>query len=121
MMARFFGLLSVGLFVLAAPASAAGDQDFTLVNKTGFDIREVYVSPSKSRRWGTDVLGSGMLHNSRQVPIRFKPTNKTCVYDVKVVYTDDDTAEWTDFDLCTISTIKIFYDKNTHEPTAEYQ
>lgn len=105
---------------MAAPAHA-GDQDFTLVNRTGFDVREVYVSPSKSARWGSDVLGTGMLHDARQVPIRFKPTTKICVYDLKVVYTDDDTAEWTDFDLCTISKISISYDPETREPTATYE
>lgn len=104
-----------------AQAASAGQQDFRLVNRTGFDVREVYLSPSRSSQWGRDVLGTGMLHNGNQVPITFKPTNQTCVYDLKVIYTDDDTAEWTRFDLCTISRITISYDPDTHEPTAEYE
>lgn len=110
-------MLLIGL----SQAANAGDQDFRLVNRTGFDVREVYVSPSRRSSWGNDVLGSGMLHNGNQVPIRFKPNNNVCVYDLKVVYTDDDTAEWTEFDLCTISKITISYDAKTREPTAEYE
>ena len=119
-MRRVTQAISAALLLWAVPTSAAGDQDFTLVNRTGFDIREVYVSPTKAQKWGRDVLGTGMLHDTMQVPIKFKSTNTTCIYDLKVIYTDDDTAEWTEFDLCTISKIKIYYDKKTGEPTAEY-
>jgi hypothetical protein len=107
--------------VLMPSAVLAGDQDFTLVNKTGFDINEVYVSPSKRQVWGNDVLGTGMLHNGNQVSIKFKPSNQNCIYDLRVVYTDGDDAEWEQFDLCTISKIRITYDPKTHEPTAEYE
>lgn len=113
-------LLVAVLAAGVAQAANAGDQDFKLVNKTGYDIREVYVSATRSNRWGRDVLGTGMLHNGNQIPIKFAPTNKTCVYDIRVVYTDDDTAEWTEFDLCTISRISITYSR-AGEPTATYE
>jgi hypothetical protein len=87
----------VGMLALACASQSAqaGDQDFKLVNRTGFDVREIYVSPTKRSTWGRDVLGTGMLHNGNQVPIRFPATNSICVYDIKVVYTDDDSTEWT--------------------------
>ena len=47
---------------LAVPAAAlAADQDFTLVNRTGYTIEQVYVSPIKARDWEEDVLGRDVL------------------------------------------------------------
>jgi hypothetical protein len=41
---------------LAPSAVAQGKQDFSLVNQTGYDISEVYVSPANSSDWEEDVL-----------------------------------------------------------------
>ena len=38
-------------------AALAGDADFTLVNRTGYDISEVYISPANKNNWGRDRLG----------------------------------------------------------------
>jgi len=45
---------------LSAPARA-NDADFTLKNRTGYQIDEVYVSRHSSNSWGKDVMGSDAL------------------------------------------------------------
>jgi hypothetical protein len=47
-----------GLAILAATAMTmwAGEQDFTLVNRTGFTISALYVAPERDRDWGEDIL-----------------------------------------------------------------
>jgi hypothetical protein len=94
----------------AAPAFA-GDQDFVLMNSTGYDIAEVYVGPTKSNSWGSDIMGSGTLDDNHFVTIKFPHSTTVCKFDLKVVYTDKDTATWSNIDLCDTSKITIFWDK----------
>ena len=56
--------LGLGLAAGAATVSVAAEarQDFELVNKTGYDISHVYVSPTKSDDWEEDVLEIGRAH-----------------------------------------------------------
>lgn len=102
-------------------ALAGSKQDFTLVNKTGYAIEEVYVSPSAASDWQEDVLGQDTLPNGQKVHIKFNRATQTCKWDLMVVYTDKETAEWEQFDLCTTSTITIRYDRASGETSAEYE
>lgn len=113
-------LLSMPLF--SAAAFAQGKQDFTLVNKTGYDISEVYVSASKADDWEEDVMGRDVLSDGESVDISFSRGDKSCKWDLKVVYADDDsTAEWQGFDLCKVSKITILYNRSTGKTSAQYQ
>ena len=107
---------------LAAPAQAQeAKQDFKLVNQTGFAISEVYVSPSKTDNWEEDVLGDDELENDHSTTIKFNPKTKTCTYDLKVVYSEDDeSAVWQNIDLCRVSTITIHYDRSTKVTRATF-
>jgi hypothetical protein len=109
--------ISVASF-LSATAALAGDQDFTLTNKTGYTISEVYVSPSKSSEWEEDVLGQAVLADGDNVEIKFSRATTSCKWDLKVVYDDKETAEWDGFDLCTISKISISYNRKSGETWA---
>jgi hypothetical protein len=103
----------------ATGAYAFGKQDFRIVNKTGYDINEVYVSPSRANRWGHDVMGDGTLGADRFRNIRFSPDSRACHYDLKVVYADKDTAEWSNIDLCTVQKITLHWNRKTHTSTME--
>ena len=47
------GLFAVaGMAFLAASSAKAGDQDFTLVNKTGVEIHSLHVAPHSEDDWG---------------------------------------------------------------------
>lgn len=109
--------------VLLAPALAQeAKQDFTLVNKTGYVISEVYVSPSKADDWQEDVMGQDVLDDDSSVDISFHRGDKTCHWDLKVVYKVDNTsAEWHDFNLCTVSKITIHYNAKTDTTSATYE
>ena len=108
--------------VLPGSARAAdAKQDFSLVNKTGYEIKEVYVSPSKSNDWQEDVLGSGTLGDDEVANIKFHRAVKTCKWDLKVVYTvNSSSAIWGDIDLCTVEKITIRYDKDADKTTATF-
>ena len=72
--------------ILAVPAnSTMGDQDFTLVNKTGLTINELYVCANSSNDWGKDILGNGKLDTNRTRDIIFKPGTKAARWDIKII------------------------------------
>jgi hypothetical protein len=96
-------------------------QDFQLVNKIGYELKELYVSPSKGADWQDDVLGQATLDDGQSLDIKFHRANTTCKWDLKVVYTvDSSSAVWSDIDLCTVEKITIKYDKAADKTTASF-
>jgi len=107
-------------FAMPAMADEA-KQNFTLVNKTGYELNAIYVSPSKSDDWEDDVMDQDTLDDGDSVAIHFQRAIKTCKWDLKVVYTDDSSsAVWNDIDLCSVETITIHYNRDTDTTTATY-
>jgi hypothetical protein len=117
-----FAALAAAAFVVTAPATADdAKQDFTLVNKTGYELKELYVSPSKADDWQDDILGQDVLEDGKAVNIHFNPKAKTCKWDLKVVYTDDDSsAVWQNIDLCSVDKITIHYDRKNDVTRASF-
>ena len=114
--ALLFTALAGSLF---AGSALAGDADFTLVNRTGYDIREVYVSPSHKNAWGKDRMGDNLLENGKRRLFKFSDKS-SCKQDMKVVF-DDDASEvvWEEIDLCELDTITIKYNRKTGQVSAE--
>jgi hypothetical protein len=63
-----------GVALVAASAARAGDQDFTLVNKTGVEIHSLHVAPHSSDEWGEDILGKDTLANGDSLEITSEST-----------------------------------------------
>ena len=104
-------LLVCSLWLVLAVNSYAGKQDFTLVNKTGFDIHEVYVSPHASDDWQEDVLGKTMLTNGGSVKINFERQIKGKEWDLKVVDKAGKATTWEKLDLLEISRVTLHFDE----------
>ncbi|MDB5367382.1 MAG: hypothetical protein JWM77_3309 [Rhodospirillales bacterium] len=109
--------LTVAASFAALPA-LAGDQDFTLTNRTGYTIEQVYVSKPTAKSWGRDILGEGLLENGRGKLVRFKPETESCKWEIKVVFDDKSEVEWEAFDLCSIHKITLKYNKQSGETSA---
>lgn len=111
-------ILASAALLAAAPASAV-DLDFSLVNKTGYTISEVYVASSASDEWDEDILGRDLLENGDSVDISFEKGSKGCKWDLKVTYEDEEEATWNGFDLCSISSVVLRYDRKKGTTWAE--
>ena len=122
MMKAIFVAVLAALLAFAVPASAEdAKQDFKLVNKTGYELKALYVSPSKSDDWEDDVLGQDTLSDGQAVNVHFSPKVHTCKWDLKVVYSDDDSsAVWEKIDLCSIEKITIKYDRKNDKTSASF-
>ena len=98
------------LAVSGAAVPATGPVlDFSLINKTGLTIEEVYVSPSDDDEWGEDVMGRDVLDNDDQVDISFSRGETKCSWDLKVIDADKDAVVWESLDLCKASEITLKY------------
>lgn len=104
-------LIAVFATILLALPAHAGEQDFRLVNKTGSQIDEVYVSRTAARSWGPDVMGRGTLDEDASVDIGFTAPPNACRWDLKVKYNDGDEAEWSDLNLCSVTTVTLYWDR----------
>src|SRR5437868_14505223 len=114
---RFIGLRPVGALVaicllalLVRPLdSAQSKQDFTLVNSTGVEIHELYVSPHKSNEWEEDVLGQDTLPDGDSVTIHFSPREKAKLWDLKIVDKEGNSIEWESLNLLEIAKVTLHY------------
>lgn len=114
---RYAAILVFALVLLAgAGIAAAGTQDFTLVNKTGVDIAELYIAPSASEDWEEDVLGTDILKDGASVEITFSPKLKAKTWDLMVVDGEGDEITWTALELNEITTITLHFENG--KPTA---
>lgn len=99
--------------LFATGLAYAATQDFTLVNRTGYEIDSVYVSKSSSNSWEEDVMGRDTLDDGESVNISFEKGERGCHYDLMVKYHDGDQSYWTDLDLCSISKVELYWDRKS--------
>jgi hypothetical protein len=90
--------------------------DFTLLNRTGVVITELYVSVDEADDWEEDVLGRDVLKHGESLDITFSRSEKSCDWDLKIKDEDGDEIEWDSLDLCAASHITLLYQNN--KPTA---
>jgi hypothetical protein len=90
--------------------------DFTLVNKTGLTIVELYLSTTTTDDWEEDVLGADVLKTGEKLDIKFSSSETQCNWDLKIVDEDEDDVIWTKLNLCTANEITLVYEGK--KPTA---
>ena len=107
-----------GLAAVSGTAHAS-NADFQLVNKTGYQIDSVYVSPASAGDWGSDIMGKAAVPDGTTVDITFPHGGSACKFDIRVEYSDGDKAEWTGVDLCQYQKISLFWDGKTTRAVGE--
>ena len=112
-------LLACCLILALVSRVQAGKQDFTLVNKTGFDIHEVYVSLHGNDDWQDDVLGHTVLPKDASVKIKFEPKMQGKDWDLKVVDKTGKGTTWEKLNLLEISKVTLRFDDG--KATAEVE
>ena len=121
MRALLGSMVVVSSMAMSAMAWGQAKQDFTLVNKTGYALSEVYVAPSKSDYWESDILGRDLMPDGEAFEISFDWADKSCFWDLKVIYHyDNSSAVWYGIDLCTVSKITIKYNRTSDTTSATF-
>jgi hypothetical protein len=93
--------------VFASFVHAQGKQNFTLVNKTGMAITELYVSKASADEWEEDILGRDTLPNGESVEITFSPKERAAKWDVKLVDENGKDHKYYNLNLLEISEISV--------------
>lgn len=106
-------------FVVLSGSALAGEADFTLTNRTGYTIREIYLSPSHKASWGNDRMGDKVLDHDRSRLFKFS-SKASCEQDLKVVFDDDESeVVWEEFNLCEINKITLKYNRKSGDVSAD--
>ena len=103
----FFAVAGVALS--AASAARTGDQDFTLVNKTGVEIHSLHVAPHSSEEWGEDILGKDTLPNGESLEITFGKHDRAHHWDLRVEDEKGNVLTWENLDLMTIEQVTLHF------------
>ena len=97
------------------------DLDFTLVNKTGYDIKEVLVGPSATKDWSLDmeILKGRTFKDGATMEVKFHPKSTAENWDIKVEWADGSPSEeWLKLNLTKIEKVTLKYDKAADKTTA---
>lgn len=107
----FTVLLTAIVFSVAMTNTAfAGRQDFTLVNKTGRPIINIYITPIDSYYWNDDILEEDILMYGDSTHIYFHRSETDRYWAMMVTFEDGNTYIYYDIDLFSISQITLRYD-----------
>jgi hypothetical protein len=105
-----FSLFAIaGMALVAVSAARAGDQDFTLVNKTGIEIHALHVAPHSSDEWGEDILGKDTLSNGDSLEITFGKHDRAHHWDLRIVDEKGNSMTWENLDLMKIEEVTLHY------------
>jgi hypothetical protein len=98
-----------GIALVTASAARAGDQDFTLVNKTGVEIHSLHVAPHSSDEWGEDILGKDTLSNGDSLDITFGKHDRAHHWDLRIEDEKGNTLTWENLDLMKIEEVTLHF------------
>ena len=116
------------ILVLAAAALAAGgsadpshavDRNVSFINETGRDIVFVGFNPPGDENWNDNEIGD-VLESGDDEFVKFNEADHGCIWNIMVVYADDESAVRFDgVDLCPITVITLYYDEDADATSYE--
>ena len=113
-MKKFYSIFFLSTIIFHQTIPAQNEVTFTLINKTGFDFIDVYISPADQNQWSED-LTLGLFNNFEQKDLRIKTKSEICSYDLKAVRLDSTELVFKNLNLCKMLIVTLLYEFN--EPT----
>jgi len=112
-------LLSLLFFLHLSGFVLAGEYNFTLINKTGFEIFDLFFSPAARGDWGEEVLTMDTLPNGEKMEIRIARKENAEMWDIQVKDEQEHSFKWPGVKLSEIN--KIILTIKAGEPMAFYE
>ncbi|QCI68692.1 hypothetical protein [Phreatobacter stygius] len=111
--AAFAAIAMAGSIASSAPAMAQTDRDglqrwINVVNQTGVEIREFYMTDVDTRGWGDDRLGQDTIDSGdsmRVMPTRRQRERGYCQFDMLVVFSNNARVERRGVNLCSTTNL----------------
>ena len=85
----------------------ATELDFALTNQTGAILRAVYISPTDSQQWGTNLVKGDDIQDGDTINVRFNSAEKSNLWDLRVEAPNGYYTEWKNIDLRTVAKITL--------------
>lgn len=108
-MKKHLSYFVLSLFVLIQTIPAQNEVLFTLINKTGFDFTDIYITPAGENQWSED-LTLGLLNNFEQKNLKIKTKSEICSYDLKAVRLDSTELIFRNLNLCKMLIVTLLYE-----------
>ena len=106
---------------LGAGEALAQETSFLLTNATGSPISQLSVSPSLLNIWTPNVLRPPPIKVGERRQVTFNAPTSYCQADMQVGFADGGApAIWQNLNLCTLTKIKLVYDRASGITTASY-
>ena len=113
--------LVVAALSLAAWPSLAQETSFLLINGTPYPISQLAVSPTDLNMWTPNFLRPPEVRAGERRQITFNAPTTFCQADLQASFADGGPpVVWGGLNLCTLTRIKLVYDRVTGMPTASY-
>jgi hypothetical protein len=97
------GLAAALVFAVFGSVASATDYHVTIHNDTGYTLYKFYSTNSGSKRWGSDVLGSGTLENGSSMRLNFDNNEGYCLFDFRAVFEDGSELQRGNVNVCEIA------------------
>ncbi len=108
-MKKYYLTLLLYSIIFYQTVPAQNEVLFTLVNKTGFDFIDIYISPADQNQWSED-LTLGLFNNYEQKDLRLKTNSEICSYDLKAVRLDSTELVFKNLNLCKMLIVTLLYE-----------
>lgn len=99
-------LTALLLFTLATTA-VADNYTFTLINKTGFEIIDLFFSPASQKSWGDEILTVDTIPDKEKFKINITRKERAENWDILVNDEQGVSYQWPNLKLAEISTLVL--------------
>ncbi|HOL09974.1 MAG TPA: hypothetical protein PLH87_07550 [Bacillota bacterium] len=99
--------------------SYAASQDFTIFNRTGLDIVELFLAPYQTDDWQSEFFEGEILADGGRLDITFKEKRPETYWDIKVKDEEGNIFYWRKINLKETSVLTLYSDGNEFWVEAE--
>jgi hypothetical protein len=100
-------LFAVVLLFTLATTAVADNYTFTLINKTGFEIIDLFFSPAAQKNWGDEVLTVDTIPDKEKLKINVARKERSESWDILVNDEQGVSYQWPNLKLSEISTLVL--------------
>lgn len=100
-------LFAAFLLLFLGTTAFADNFTFTLINKTGFEIIDLYFSPAAQKNWGEEVLTVDTIPNKEQMKINLTRKERAENWDILVNDEQGISYHWPNLKLSEVNTLVL--------------
>jgi hypothetical protein len=100
-------IFSLLLFLHLSGFAVANEYTFTLINKTGFEIIDLFFSPASQKNWGEEVLTVDTIPDKEKLKINVTRKERADNWDILVNDEQGLSYQWPNLKLSEISTLVL--------------